>query len=155
MFPVEHRFSPVADGLQLPNWEQRSTGPIEKIGLLLAFQEKRRPVDGERINDVFGDDIQQLEHVFAEPQLLTERIESLDFAPALVCICGATACAFRELAGHYRGNQEGKERYPVLRIGNRKSEQRRQKEIVVSYCGKNGCENCVAQAPGGGDQQNG
>ena len=103
---------------------------------------------------MFGNDIQQLEHVFAEPQLLAKGIEPFDFAPTLVGIHSPAACAFRKLAGHYRRNQEGKESYPVLWIGNRESEQWRQKEIVVTYCGNDCCENCVAQAPGGGDQQN-
>jgi hypothetical protein len=54
VFPVEHRFATITDGFQLLDWEQRPTRVIEKVSLLLAFEEEGCPGYVEGVYDVFG-----------------------------------------------------------------------------------------------------
>jgi hypothetical protein len=72
---------------------------------------------------------------------------TLDFAAPLFRSLGLAPGAFRQVAGDQRSYEESKERHPILRVGNRKGSDWRQKEKVEGGSGSNGHNYRIAQAP--------
>ena len=92
---------------------------------------------------MFGNDIEQFENVFTQPQLLTERIKPLDFSPPLIGeFCGPPS-PLRKMTCNCRSYQKRREYDPILRLGNPEVKQWRQKKEVICRRGNDGGEDCV------------
>src|SRR5580658_8784748 len=106
---------------------------------------------GESFLHVAGQRVEQFENVIGGEQALAQSEEALDFAAAKLGALGFVAGALGEIAGNQSSEKKGEERNPVLRIGDGKSSDRRQKEKIKGRGGYNGHHYGIAQSPPGGD----
>ena len=77
-----------------------------------------------------GNRIQQFNHILSHEQLLAERIEPFNFMAALIRGSRASPHTLREVARNHRRDQKGKQRHPILSLGNGESSYRRKEEEV-------------------------
>src|ERR1700685_3350790 len=152
---VEDGFASAADGLQLVGGKLRLAGRIEEVSFLPFLEKHGGAGDPETIDYVVGDAVDEAEDVVADQELLAESVEALDFAAALVRLCGFAPGAGGELAGDDGGAKKGEQGDPVLRVGDRKLIERWKEKIVVSDGGEYGGEDGAVQAPDRGDDENG
>jgi hypothetical protein len=108
---------------------------------------------GKRILHVSGQGVHEFQHVFGSQESLTQAVQALNFAAALLRAFSFATGSFGKVAGHQRGDQKGKQCYPVLGIGDGERTDGRQKEKVEG-CGSDNCLNHgVAQSPIRGGEQ--
>ena len=113
-----------AVGIELRN---HGSGPID---LLLIGKKERRGSYFECLHDLRGDAIQQLHHVAGFEEIPAEGVQLLDVPLSRGGFLRLLPRARCQVAADDSHSEKRDQRHPVLRIGNRKSANRR-KEIVV------------------------
>src|SRR5208283_3475023 len=113
-----------------------------------------RRADAERLHDVARNGIEQLGGVVAREQQLAERVEPLEFAAALNGRALAALRARRKFAGGNGRDEEGEERDPVLRVGNGKGSDWREKIIIERQGSQQRHEDRLPQSVKGRDRKN-
>ena len=104
---------------------------------------------GDLMCDLLGDRLGGV----GEQDGAAQGIESLHFSLPLDRLPGSPLGPRRKLAGSNRSRQEGKERHPVLRIGDRKGTNGRKEEIVKTQHCDDRRDCCLQEAAGCSDNE--
>ncbi len=123
----------------------------DEIGPLIVDRDGRKL---ERLRDVPRDRAVQRRAAFPQQERPAERVQALEIALASHGFDRPLSGPARQLARHDRGQQERRERDPVLRVRDRQGADRRQKEEVEAEHGHDRGERRLADSPRGRDEQN-